>query len=107
MILSEANKKLKLETNEDETTLVIFRHQADFIGYHISTTTKIRKETRDGILKIVSARRHERSEERFWSSVAGMPEKLHSFRTGIRKNPLSSLGLFTPRVWVSSILVPP
>jgi hypothetical protein len=39
--------RLELEINGDKTTLVTLRHGADFLKYHISTTIKVKRETRD------------------------------------------------------------
>jgi hypothetical protein len=65
-------ERLGLEINGEKTILVTRRHGVDFLGYHISTTITVRRETRDNMLKTLGARYFEESEGRFWGSVAGM-----------------------------------
>jgi hypothetical protein len=64
-MLSEADRKLRLEMSEDKITLVTLQHGANFLGYHISTTIKVKRDTRDEMLKTLSARYYERDEKRF------------------------------------------
>lgn len=45
--------RLELEINGDKTTLITLRHEVDFLKYHISTTIKVKIETRDKISKIL------------------------------------------------------
>ena len=71
-LLAGELKKLELEINRDKTVLSPLQQRADFLGCHISTLIRVKRETRDKMLKTLSTRYREGGEERFWSSVAGM-----------------------------------
>jgi len=65
-------KKLELEINGNKTALVTLQHGVDFLGYHLSSTVKVKKETRNKMLETLTFSYYFWNEEKFWSSVAGM-----------------------------------